>query len=138
MTYDIPGSKSNEKKLKNALQFMIAHEGPYLIHCFAGVDRTGFVSALLEAFLGASLKEICKNYLSAFPVDNSNSDHIENYRKMKNLLCQLKEIAYGRNITQINIQNAAEHYLLNKVGLSYDEIIKLKNILRNDNELCNH
>ena len=33
MTFTIPGVASNEKKLKTALQFMAAHEGPYLIHC---------------------------------------------------------------------------------------------------------
>jgi len=58
MTLNIPGIKSNEKKLKVALRFIIMNEGPYLIHCFAGVDRTGFVSALLEALMGASLNDI--------------------------------------------------------------------------------
>jgi protein tyrosine/serine phosphatase len=129
MGFIIPGVSVNEKKLKAALQFMIAHEGPYLIHCFAGVDRTGFVAALLEALMGASLKEICRNYLSAFPADNSASYRLENYRKLKNFLVQIKKMAHGKNITRINIQMAAEHYLLHDVRLSQEEIIKLKNIL---------
>jgi len=139
MTFDISGVASNERKIKAALQFIIAHKGPYLIHCFAGVDRTGFVAALVEALMGASLKEICKEYLSAFPHDYSDSYRIEYYRKMKNLLGQLKKMARGENITGINIQNAAERYLLNNIGLSQDEIAKLKNILRgNANEFCNN
>jgi protein-tyrosine phosphatase len=129
MTFDIPGVASNEKKLKAALQFMIAHEGPYLIHCFAGVDRTGFAAALIEALMGASLKEICKEYLSAFSSDNSGPYRIEYNQKMKNLLGQLKEMAHGENITGINIQTAAERYLLNNIGLSQDEIVSLKNVL---------
>ena len=129
MTFNIPGVASNEKKLKAALQFMIAHEGPYLIHCFAGIDRTGFTSALIEALMGASLKEICKEYLSAFTNDYSDSYRIEYYRKMKNLLGQLKKVAHDENITSVNIQDAAERYLLNNIGLSQDEIAKLKNIL---------
>jgi protein tyrosine/serine phosphatase len=76
MTFTIPGSSYNESKLKTALQFIIDHEGPYLIHCFAGIDRAGFVSALLEAFMWSSLKTICKNYLSAFLVDNSASSRM--------------------------------------------------------------
>ena len=32
---------------------MASHEGPYLIHCTEGKDRTGFVSALLECLIGA-------------------------------------------------------------------------------------
>ena len=129
MTFTIPGVASNESKLKDALRFIIAHEGPYLIHCFAGVDRTGFVAALLEALMGASLKEICGDYLSAFPYDHSDSYRIEYYRKMKNLLGQLKKMAYGEKITGINIQDAAERYLLNSIGLSQDEITILKNVL---------
>jgi len=139
MTFNIPGVAANERKLKAAFQFMIAHEGPYLIHCFAGVDRTGFAAALLEALMGASLKEICREYLSAFPNDDSVSYRLEYYRKMKNFLGQLKKMAHGENITRINIQNAAERYVLRNIGLSQDEIAKLKNILRRDtNELCNH
>jgi len=130
MTFFIPGSSSNESCLRDALRFMIDHEGPYLIHCFAGVDRTGFVAALLEALMGASLKEICKNYLSAFPIDYSDSYRIEYYRKMKNLLTQLKEMAQGENITSVNIQNAAECYLSKTIYLRQDEISNLKNRLK--------
>ena len=130
MTFFIPGSSSNESCLRDALRFMIDHEGPYLIHCFAGVDRTGFVAALLEALMGASLKEICKNYLSAFPIDYSDSYRIEYYRKMKNLLTQLKEMAQGENITSVDIQNAAERYLSNTIYLHKDEISNLKNRLK--------
>jgi protein tyrosine/serine phosphatase len=133
MSFTIPTVASNEKKLKSALQFMIAHEGPYLIHCFAGVDRTGFVAALLEAFMGASLKEICRNYLSAFPPDYSDSYRIEYYKKMKNLLNQLKEVAHGKIITGINIQTTVEQYLLNDLRLSSEEVTRLKYILGGSN-----
>ena len=77
--------------MKAALQFMISHRGPYLIHCFAGIDRTGFVLALLEVLMGASLKEITNNYLSAFTFDHSGSYHKEYNRKMENILGQLKK-----------------------------------------------
>ncbi|MDR0998655.1 MAG: tyrosine-protein phosphatase [Treponema sp.] len=33
------------------------HEPPYLIHCEAGIDRTGFLSMLLEAFIGTKFDE---------------------------------------------------------------------------------
>jgi protein tyrosine/serine phosphatase len=139
MTFNIPGGEMNEKKLKAALRFMIAHEGPYLIHCFAGVDRTGFVAALLEALMGASLKEICRDYLAAFGPDYSDSFRLEYYRKMKNLLNQKKKMVHGKIITRINIQAAAEQYLLDELRLSQEEITKLKNILgkkSRDNPCC--
>jgi len=129
MTYTIPGNKSNEKKLKSALQFIINHKGPYLIHCFAGVDRTGFFSALLEAFMGGSIEEICKNYLSAFNFDNGILSNIEKYSKMKHFTKQLKTMSHDKNIMKIDIQAAAEQYLMNDVGLTYDELAKLKDVL---------
>jgi protein tyrosine/serine phosphatase len=136
MTISIPGVASNEKKIKTALQFMISHTGPYLIHCFAGVDRTGFVAALLEALMGASLTEIVKNYLSAFTFDKRDSYNID--RKMKTILSQLEKMFHGKKITSLNIQPATEHYLLNDIGLSCDEIMKLKDILSGINEEKRH
>jgi hypothetical protein len=101
MGFIIPGVEANERKLKAALRFIIAHEGPYLIHCFAGVDRTGFVAALLEALMGASLKEIIRDYLSAFGPDYSGSYRLGSYRQMKNLLTQLKRMVHGKKLTFI-------------------------------------
>jgi protein tyrosine/serine phosphatase len=51
------------KKLKRGLRFIIKSEGPWLIHCHAGVDRTGFFSMVLEAFMGATVDEIVNDYL---------------------------------------------------------------------------
>lgn len=129
MSFTIPGIASNEKKLKTALQFMASREGPYLIHCFAGVDRTGFFSALLQALMGAGLKEICKNYLSAFPFDNTDSFRIQKFSKMKGFLKQIKTMCRGKKITGVDIQAASEEYLLNNIGLSVEEIAKLKYLL---------
>jgi len=129
MGFSIPGVALNEKKLKNALQFMITHEGPYLIHCFAGIDRTGFVIALLEALMGANLKEICKNYLMAFPTDNKGLYRMECYNKLTNFLCQLEKMSHIEILTEMNIQRIAEQYLLNDIQLSQEEIEKLKKIL---------
>ena len=37
-------SDNFRKKLKRVFQFITTSEGPWLIHCHAGVDRTGIVS----------------------------------------------------------------------------------------------
>jgi len=52
--------------LREALLFMIEKEGPYLVHCYAGVDRTGIVCAILASFMGASLEEIAVDYSRSF------------------------------------------------------------------------
>ena len=45
---------------------MTAHEGPYLVHCTEGKDRTGFVCVLLEALCGASYREIVEDYMITY------------------------------------------------------------------------
>jgi hypothetical protein len=65
LTFDFD-SDDFKKKLRKALLFMLAHDGPYLVHCYAGVDRTGIVCAILEALMGASPEEIAADYARSF------------------------------------------------------------------------
>ncbi|GHU81367.1 hypothetical protein FACS189468_3820 [Spirochaetia bacterium] len=143
MDMNIPGAYFNEK-LKKGLRFMISHDGPYLIHCFAGVDRTGFVSAVLEGLMGATLKEICNDYFasfssgftSAYDSDDVNETvyyggNIDDVYHKTQILYQLGKMNNGIAVTDGSIQSAVERYLLDDAGLSAEEIAKLKNILAN-------
>ena len=121
---------TNEKKIKAALQFMINHKSPYLIHCFAGIDRTGFFIMLLEALMGASMKEIITTYLSALPNDKNILESLNNHCQVSGLLKQMKSIFYADNLFKINIQSVVEQYLMCNINLSHDEIIQLKKILK--------
>jgi hypothetical protein len=56
-------------KLKKGIRFLINREGPYLIHCHAGIDRTGFVCAVIEALMGATPDEIIEDYLISYKID---------------------------------------------------------------------
>ena len=58
------GSDDFRAKLVNGFTEMAEHEGPYLVHCTEGKDRTGFVCMLLEALSGASYEEIAKLLIS--------------------------------------------------------------------------
>jgi len=54
------------QKLAAGLSDMADQEGPYLIHCIEGKDRTGFVCMLLEALCGASLQEVVEDYMITY------------------------------------------------------------------------
>ena len=54
------------RKLAEGFTQMAHHEGPYLIHCLEGKDRTGFVCMLLEALTGASVDEITQDYMVTY------------------------------------------------------------------------
>ncbi len=53
-------------KVANGLIAMTEHEGPYLVHCTEGKDRTGFVCMLLEMLCGASYDEIVGDYMITY------------------------------------------------------------------------
>jgi protein tyrosine/serine phosphatase len=125
MDMNIPGHDFNQK-LKKGLQFMISHSGPYLIHCFAGVDRTGFTAAILEAVMGASIEEIYYDYTASFLCFERGED--DHYIKEK-IVKKLEKLHNDLPVTDENIQAAAEYYLLCEAGLSKAELSALKMVL---------
>ena len=59
-------SEDFRAKVANGLIAMTEHEGPYLVHCTEGKDRTGFVCMLLEMLCGASYDEIVGDYMITY------------------------------------------------------------------------
>ncbi len=60
------GSQAFKEKIAGGLNVMAEAEGPYLVHCTEGKDRTGFVCMLLEALAGADYDEIVKDYMITY------------------------------------------------------------------------
>jgi len=116
-----------QKKLKKGLQFIINTEGPWLIHCHAGVDRTGFVSIVLESLMGATLDEIINDYLQSFNSMYTSSIYGEVNKGDSLVVMQLLS-AMGNYmpITDQNLRAIAENYLLKTIKLSVTEIELLK------------
>lgn len=52
--------------LATGLRYFTTHEGPYLVHCTEGKDRAGFVSALLECYMGAVYDEVVADYMITY------------------------------------------------------------------------
>ncbi|MCR5175034.1 MAG: tyrosine-protein phosphatase [Oscillospiraceae bacterium] len=52
--------------VSRALLEMSGKEGPYLIHCMEGKDRTGFVCSLILALAGAGREEIREDYMVTY------------------------------------------------------------------------
>jgi hypothetical protein len=53
-------------KVADGLVKMTGKDGPYLIHCTEGKDRTGFVCLLIEALCGAGYDEIVHDYMITY------------------------------------------------------------------------
>lgn len=65
MGHDYP-SRAFLEDLRNGMDFLGEHDGPYLIHGGAGVERTGYFCMVLEALMGAEEEEILDDYLQSY------------------------------------------------------------------------
>ena len=117
------------KYVKKAVVFLTENEGPYLIHCREGKDRTGILCALLEAFAGASAEEIKNDYMLTYrnfyktkPEDESY-DIILNGNLVKTL-CGLFKID---SIEGVDLKEKANDYFLS-IGITEEQLAKLRSI----------
>ena len=119
-----------QNKLRQGLLFMVDHPGPYLVHCNEGKDRAGFVAALLEALMGATVTEIKEDYMITYSNYYGVEYGSEQYEKIadSNILESLRDMAglpKGADLTGVDLVKAAENYLL-KIGLTAEQIQTLK------------
>ncbi|MCR5777308.1 MAG: tyrosine-protein phosphatase [Lachnospiraceae bacterium] len=132
--------------IAQAVKFMATHDGPYLVHCTEGKDRTGFLCALLESLLGASVSEMTSDYMQTYKnFYHYNSDSKEFKYTKKNYLneifmdiadadtrSELKTIDYHQaavdfltvnGVTEAEIENVVNK--LKETDTAYDEILEL-------------
>ena len=118
-------------RLRQGFEFLINHKGPYLIHCNAGIDRTGFVAAIIALLCGASIDEIIYDYLLSYGKDFADANEKEIYYITgRNIYGQMNAILNGKIEDNNNLQANIEKYFLKNIGLSKNQIGKLKEILR--------
>jgi hypothetical protein len=117
-------------KLRQGFKFLISHEGPYLIHCNAGIDRTGFVAAIIELLFGASIDEVIYDYLLSYGKEFADAMNKElNLITGKIIYDQINAIINNTINDSKNLQSNIEKYFLRDIGLSIDELTMLKMIL---------
>lgn len=134
-------SRPFEEGLAKGFRYMIEHEGPYLVHCTYGMDRTGFSIAILEALMGATTEEIQADYAKTFSnyyyvTDGTqtilNEQQVDFFKAV--VLRNLKVVYRARGIDipdtgNIDWASATEKYL-EKYGLTPEEISALKEKLK--------
>lgn len=121
------------KKIANGLTAMTEKEGPYLIHCSLGRDRTGVISALLEALCGANYDEIVADYMESYHnLHDINMDSSSlQYKLFKQRLEERLEETMLINrdkLPESDLQSAAEEYFI-RCGMTVDRINQLREIL---------
>ena len=126
-------SKKFRESLARGIKLMARSESPFLIHCSLGKDRAGFVCALIECLMGASLDEVVRDYLVSFynyfGIKPGTDEH--NF-VVKNEIVAFLAQAFGvksEDMTRINLADAAERYFRG-IGVSADEIKALRDKMK--------
>ncbi len=121
-----------KEKLAEGFRFMASHEGPYLIHCKEGKDRTGFAAGILECLMGASADEAVADYMLTYRNFYGVASGDDQYAfiadsNIKASLCKAFgiEALDGENI---DLAQCAQTYL-QSIGLTDAEISALKDHL---------
>jgi len=114
-------------RLRQGFKFLISHDGPYLVHCNAGADRTGFVAAIIELLFGASLNEVIYDYLLSYGKEFADAKNTEiNFITGRNIYGQINAVINGKINDSDNLQANIETYFLEKIGLTTKELEALK------------
>lgn len=128
-------SEDYQKDLAEGVRFILDHEGPYLLHCNEGKDRTGFAAAMLECLMGAGLDEVVADYMLSYYNYYGVEPDTEVYTQIAegNIEVQLAKAFALESIRDkdVDLQKCAETWL-EGIGLSKAEIAALKAKLAED------
>ncbi len=113
--------------LAEGLRFIAAGEAPFLVHCNEGKDRAGFVSAVIEALMGASAEEITADYMVTFFNYYGVQPGTEQYSIIASSNIQKTlAAAFGmESLSSGDLQESCIRYL-ESIGLTADEIAAVR------------
>ena len=116
-----------KEKVVRGFSEMAEKEGPYLIHCTEGKDRTGFMCMLIEALAGASYREIVDDYMVTYDnyyEINEAKDKVKyDLILEKNLIAMMYTVAGDESIdlTKADLSLLARNYL-KTLGMSEESM----------------
>ena len=122
MGYDFTSAEFGEK-VKDCVLFLIENDGPYLVHCKEGKDRTGMLCAILECFMGASADEVKADYMATY----RNFYHVEQGDEtygilLRNNLVKTLCALFGvEDLETANLREKAGSYL-KSIGLTAEQL----------------
>ena len=122
MGYDFTSAEFGEK-VKDCVLFLIENDGPYLVHCKEGKDRTGMLCAILECFAGASADEVKADYMATY----RNFYHVEQgdetygILSRNNLVKTLCALFGVEDLETANLREKAGSYL-KSIGLTAEQL----------------
>ena len=120
-------SAENRKVTAEFMRCFANNEGPYLVQCLQGKDRTDILCAVLECLMCASYDEIIEDYMVTYYnwYGVTKEDRAYQIIAEMNIINTLKTIYETDDLKSINMKEKAEEYLLG-IGLSEKEIADIR------------
>ena len=109
-------SEDFRAKVSRGMTAMVENEGPYLVHCTEGKDRTGFICLLLEALCGATYQEIVDDYMITY--DNYYDITQETEKKRYDVIVaevldpMVRTLVDAEDLQTADLAGGARQYLL--------------------------
>lgn len=124
------------EKLIAGLRFIAQNEGPYLIHCNEGKDRTGFACMLIEMLMGAGLRGIIDDYMLSYQnyygvsaTADANKYELILENNLIEMLYFVTEAEDQAALDAVDLSAAAERWLLSR-GMEKAAVEMLKRNLQ--------
>ena len=106
---------------------MLDSDGPYLIHGKDGKLQTGFTVAILASLCGATIEDIDADFMVSYENYNGIKKGSPQYESINQTLDRIfAKINGGKKVTNKKLQSLAEKYLIEEVGLTKEEVDKLR------------
>ena len=121
-------SREFREKIAAGFTAMAHSEGPYLIHCTEGKDRTGYVCMLVAALAGASWDEIEADYMLTYDNYYGIAKESEKYAVIvESVLVPMVESMAGEgvDVKTADLGAYAEAFLTD-AGMTAEELAMLK------------
>jgi protein tyrosine/serine phosphatase len=118
------------QKIADGMRAMLNNDGPYLVHCTEGKDRTGFICMLIEALCGASYQEIVDDYMITYKNYygiTREKDEFKYVIIVNDVLHPMIRIVIGdenADVSTADLSKAARDFLIG-CGMSDQEVSKL-------------
>ena len=129
MNYD---SDDFRKDMADGFRYIASHEGPYLIHCVEGKDRTGYAAAILECLMGAGADEVVEDYMITYYNFYGIEAGTDQYKQIaaSNIEALLARAFGIKSIYEdgADLRSCSEAFL-KEIGMNDDEIASLRESL---------
>lgn len=115
----------------DAMRYILVNDGPFLVHCTEGKDRTGFFCLLLGILAGATRAELEQDYMESYRnyyriTLRDTPAHYDAVLKLRffDMLLYLCDATRLEEIRSASLVRGAKHYLI-RGGMSPEEIEQL-------------